>query len=83
MVPGEVPGKPGLDNRPSLYLGAVRTPSALSQGSQERLGALFIEHLLYAGCQRKRYYPLFAEIWRLREARPQPGVFGLRTLTHI
>lgn len=65
VVSGEVsgkPGKPNPDNRPSFYLGAVQALSALSQDSQNRLGALLIEHLLYASSQRKHYYPHFDEI---------------------
>lgn len=43
-----VPGEPSPDSRPSLYLRAMWAPSALSQGSHEKLGPMFIEHLLYA-----------------------------------
>lgn len=86
VVSGKVPGKPGKpnpDNRPSFYLGAVQALSALSQDSQNRLVALLIEHLWYASSQRKHYYPHFAEIWRLREARSQPGITRVRILNHI
>lgn len=43
-----VPGEPSPYSRPSLYLEAVWALSSLSQGSHERLGPMFIEHLLQA-----------------------------------
>lgn len=43
-----VPREPSPDSRPSLHLGAMWALSTLSQDSHERLGPMFIEHLLHA-----------------------------------
>lgn len=80
VVPGEVAGKPSPDNRPSLYLGAVWTLSALSPDSQELC-------LLSTCCmlvpEGSITHPYVAKIRRLREFRPQPRVTGLRIRSHI